>query len=98
MQHFEGVNNFIDDSTPDMVAGATLIHCHSGVSRSVTLCLAYMIGRLGYDLHQAIEEVNLRRRESNPNLGFIGQLYRYQRQVKIQLDEVMKEQSQTCGN
>lgn len=76
MQFFEEVNNFIDDSE-----GATLIHCHSGISRSVTLCLAYMVGKRGYSLSNAMKEMNEKRPISNPNLGFIGQLSKYARQI-----------------
>jgi len=81
MQFFEKVNNFIDDTTTESGDGATLIHCHSGISRSVTLCLAYMVGKQGYSLSAAMKEMNEKRPISNPNLGFIGQLSKYARQI-----------------
>lgn len=76
MQFFEEVNTFIDEGE-----GATLVHCHSGISRSVTLCLAYMVGKCGYSLSDAMKEMNEKRPISNPNLGFIGQLSKYARQI-----------------
>lgn len=79
-QFFEKVNNIIESD------GATLIHCHSGISRSVTFCLAYLIGRKGYSLNEAMSFMNEKRPISNPNLGFIGQLSKYARQILTDSD------------
>merc|ERR1712117_925577 len=40
-KYFDQVNAFIDGNQ----TGATYIHCHSGISRSVTLCMAYLLAR-----------------------------------------------------
>lgn len=80
MQHFKMVNNIIESD------GATLIHCHSGISRSVTFCLAYLVGKRGYSLNEAMSYMNEKRPISNPNLGFIGQLSKYARQILTDSD------------
>jgi hypothetical protein len=38
---FDQVNSYIDGNQ----TGATYIHCHSGISRSVTLCMAYLLSK-----------------------------------------------------
>mmetsp|Transcript_109966 Transcript_109966/g.206112 ORF Transcript_109966/g.206112 Transcript_109966/m.206112 type:complete len:262 (+) Transcript_109966:60-845(+) len=51
-----------------------LIHCHEGKSRSVALCLAYLIARDRMPLADALNFVKLHRREAQPNAGFMKQL------------------------
>ncbi len=47
--------------------GAVLVHCSSGVSRSGTVVLAYLIARCGLLLKDAWELVSARRRVVLPN-------------------------------
>merc|ERR1712217_445536 len=54
--------------------GRVLIHCHEGKSRSVSLCLAYLISRQRRSLDDALAFVKSRRREARPNAGFWKQL------------------------
>lgn len=54
--------------------GKVLVHCHEGRSRSVSLCLAYLVSREGRTLADAFAFVKGRRRESKPNAGFWKQL------------------------
>merc|ERR1712226_324308 len=79
-KYFNKVNYIIDSN----LNGSTYIHCHAGISRSVTLCLAYMIQndyktkKYNYtNLNQVINQMLLKRPISNPNCGFLGQLARY---------------------
>lgn len=72
-KYFEQVNQIIDSGS-----GATLIHCHSGISRSVTFCLAYLL-KSGFckSLNEAVNHMTEIRPISSPNLGFMGQLAKY---------------------
>merc|ERR1711957_254534 len=54
--------------------GRVLVHCHEGKSRSVSMCVAYLIVRERLNLKEALAFVKCRRRESNPNAGFMKQL------------------------
>eukprot|EP00927_Polykrikos_kofoidii_P073050 TRINITY_DN69124_c0_g1_i1.p1 TRINITY_DN69124_c0_g1~~TRINITY_DN69124_c0_g1_i1.p1 ORF type:complete len:689 (-),score=138.86 TRINITY_DN69124_c0_g1_i1:207-2273(-) len=54
--------------------GKVLVHCHEGKSRSVSLCLAYLLTREKRPLKEGFAFVKSRRRESSPNAGFWKQL------------------------
>merc|ERR1711865_945919 len=54
--------------------GRVLVHCHEGKSRSVSLCLAYMITREKRSLADALAFVKSKRPVARPNAGFIKQL------------------------
>eukprot|EP00928_Gymnodinium_smaydae_P080827 TRINITY_DN64448_c0_g1_i1.p1 TRINITY_DN64448_c0_g1~~TRINITY_DN64448_c0_g1_i1.p1 ORF type:complete len:732 (-),score=56.09 TRINITY_DN64448_c0_g1_i1:94-2289(-) len=55
-------------------SGRVLVHCHEGRSRSVSLCLAYMVTRERRPLKDALTYVKAKRREAAPNAGFLRQL------------------------
>jgi protein-tyrosine phosphatase len=57
-----------------------MVHCLAGVSRSVSLCIAYLIKHRGYSYQAAYEMIKARRRIIHPNDGFIAQLKAFQRQ------------------
>lgn len=52
---------------------ACLVHCARGVSRSATICAAYLISK-EYTLQQAMESIREVRPQAQPNLGFIAGL------------------------
>jgi protein-tyrosine phosphatase len=79
-QHFEQVNQAIDDTYNNN--GGTLIHCHSGISRSVTFCIAYLLkSGLCTTVNSASNKMAELRPISCPNLGFMGQLGQYLKQI-----------------
>ncbi len=51
-----------------------VVHCIAGISRSASICAAYLIKHRGMSAIEALEFVRSRRRMANPNAGFIGQL------------------------
>lgn len=59
-----------------------LIHCSAGVSRSVTIIIAYLIGNRDMTFDEAFEVVKNKRTEANPNIGFIEQLKNYDKVCK----------------
>jgi len=54
--------------------GRVFVHCHEGKSRSVSLCLAYLIMRERRPLADALAFVKSRRPQARPNAGFMRQL------------------------
>uniref|UniRef100_T1IQY8 protein-serine/threonine phosphatase n=1 Tax=Strigamia maritima TaxID=126957 RepID=T1IQY8_STRMM len=61
--------------------GKTLVHCIAGVSRSVSLCLAYLMKYEGMSLRKAYFHVKARRPIAHPNHGFFKQLIEYERRL-----------------
>ncbi|CBZ50036.1 dsptp1 protein, related [Neospora caninum Liverpool] len=57
--------------------GATvLVHCEKGISRSVSLCIAYLIVYDGHTTSSALEAIRKYRPIARPNAGFLVQLRR----------------------
>ena len=54
-----------------------LIHCICGVSRSVTILLAYIIKKYNYTPQYALKLVKKKRNIANPNSNFMKQLWTY---------------------
>lgn len=72
-------------STLDSVetsGGKILIHCQAGISRSATICLAYLMSKRQYTLEQAYEYVKARRSVISPNFHFMGQLLNWEREIR----------------
>jgi len=57
-----------------------MVHCLAGVSRSVSLVLAYLIKYRGMNYSTAYERVKSKRRIIHPNDGFIDQLRKLERE------------------
>ncbi|XP_030041806.1 dual specificity protein phosphatase 18-like [Microcaecilia unicolor] len=61
--------------------GRTLVHCVAGVSRSATLCIAYLMKYEGISLREAHNWVKSRRPTIRPNAGFWHQLIAYEKKL-----------------
>lgn len=55
-----------------------LVHCMEGRSRSVSICIAYMVRYLGYTVDSSLRFIKEKRSCINPNQGYLDQLYDYQ--------------------
>ncbi|KAF7653580.1 hypothetical protein LDENG_00081270 [Lucifuga dentata] len=64
--------------------GRVLVHCQAGISRSATICLAYLIHTQRVRLDEAFDFVKQRRRVISPNLAFMGQLLQFETDVLCQ--------------
>ncbi|KAJ7335599.1 hypothetical protein JRQ81_013540 [Phrynocephalus forsythii] len=64
-----------------MCHGRVLVHCQAGISRSATICLAYLIMKKRVKLEEAFEFVKQRRSIISPNFSFMGQLLQFESQV-----------------
>ena len=53
-----------------------LVHCSQGVSRSVTLVVAYLMWKLGKSYYEVFEVVKAIRGVASPNIGFSCQVQR----------------------
>ncbi|XP_054721978.1 dual specificity protein phosphatase 7-like [Uloborus diversus] len=60
-----------------------LVHCLAGISRSVTITLAYLMQKLSMPLNDAYDFVRQRKANISPNFNFMGQLMDYERQLSI---------------
>ncbi|NWX92782.1 DUS4 phosphatase, partial [Nothoprocta pentlandii] len=61
--------------------GRVLVHCQAGISRSATICLAYLMMKQRVRLDEAFEFVKQRRSVISPNFSFMGQLLQFEAQV-----------------
>lgn len=75
-------NEAIDfiDSIKD-AGGRVFVHCQAGISRSATICLAYLMRTNRVKLDEAFEFVKQRRSIISPNFSFMGQLLQFESQV-----------------
>jgi len=60
--------------------GCCLVHCMMGISRSVSIVLAFLVDHLQMPLDQAYTYVRSRRKIILPNAGFINQLECFENQ------------------
>lgn len=58
--------------------GVTLVHCVAGVSRSASLCLAYLIKYHRMSLKDAYNHVKAKRPQIRPNVAFVKQLMEFE--------------------
>jgi len=61
--------------------GNTLIHCKMGISRSATICAAFLMKKYGMTFDQSLGQLRAGRPQVGPNFGFLGQLKIYEAQI-----------------
>ncbi|KAL8599014.1 hypothetical protein ACOMHN_006823 [Nucella lapillus] len=61
--------------------GKALVHCVAGVSRSASLCMAYLMKYQHMPLDQAYRHCKRLRPFVHPNVGFFKQLVDYERRI-----------------
>ncbi|XP_022703999.1 dual specificity protein phosphatase 1-A-like [Varroa jacobsoni] len=76
---FRRAIEFINDVKAS--GGKVLVHCHAGISRSATICMAYLMATLRLRMEDAYEHVKSRRKIISPNFSFMGQLLSFESQV-----------------
>jgi protein-tyrosine phosphatase len=75
-RHFGHVVAFIKQATQS--GSCVLVHCQAGISRSVTMVVAYLMADLGLSYEDALARVQQVRPQANPNQGFVQQLQEWQ--------------------
>ena len=73
----------------ETLGGKTLVHCMYGISRSVSICVAYLmryqelIGRNSkLTVEEAVSYIRGRRCFAKPNRGFMAQLLSYEKYLQ----------------
>ena len=77
--NFQATNLFIRDALKD--GGKVYIHCMCGVSRSISILLAYLMTQSTKSLDVLLKEVQAVRPVANPNPGFIKQLIEFRKLI-----------------
>ncbi|XP_062580889.1 dual specificity protein phosphatase 3-like [Saccostrea cucullata] len=80
-QHFQSTADFIDEALKEK--GTVYVHCQSGMSRSGSIVLAYLMIKKGMTVMDAVKHVR-DKREIFPNDGFLKQL--------CELDQELQQQ------
>ncbi|XP_050300754.1 dual specificity protein phosphatase 22-like [Anthonomus grandis grandis] len=75
-QYFSLCNDFIHAAR--LRDGNVLIHCLAGMSRSVTVAVAYIMSVTTLNWKDALKVVRAGRNVANPNLGFLKQLEEFE--------------------
>jgi protein-tyrosine phosphatase len=78
--YFEQACQFIEEARQSN--GRVLVHCACGVSRSSTLCCAYLIKHQSMSVEEAISHLRSRRHIIQPNPAFLRQLIQYNEQIE----------------
>uniref|UniRef100_A0A4W3GY38 Dual specificity protein phosphatase n=1 Tax=Callorhinchus milii TaxID=7868 RepID=A0A4W3GY38_CALMI len=76
---FKEAIHFVD--SVKNAGGRVFVHCQAGISRSATICLAYLMSSNRVRLDEAFEFVKQRRSVISPNFSFMGQLLQFEAQV-----------------
>lgn len=76
VQYFTITNDFIHAAR--LREGNVLIHCLAGMSRSITVCIAYIMSVTQLSWRDGLKVVRAGRAIANPNLGFQAQLQEFE--------------------
>ncbi|XP_003389954.3 PREDICTED: dual specificity protein phosphatase 1-like isoform X1 [Amphimedon queenslandica] len=79
-QHFDEVTDFIDKGKEE--GAGVFVHCMAGVSRSVTVSVAFLMKYCNMTLSEAARQVHSNRLLACPNVTFMRNLFNLQKQLK----------------
>uniref|UniRef100_A0A182QDZ6 Dual specificity protein phosphatase 15 n=1 Tax=Anopheles farauti TaxID=69004 RepID=A0A182QDZ6_9DIPT len=88
-QYFSVCNDFIHSAR--LKQGNVLIHCLAGMSRSVTVAVAYIMCVTPLSWKEALKVVRAGRSIANPNLGFQNQLQEFETSKLLEERRRLKE-------
>ncbi|XP_058066635.1 dual specificity protein phosphatase 18-like [Anopheles bellator] len=75
-RYFHEVADMIEEESN--ANGVTLVHCVAGISRSATLCLAYLMKHHRMSLKDAYNHIKAKRPQIRPNVSFVKQLMEFE--------------------
>ncbi|XP_071401028.1 dual specificity protein phosphatase 7-like isoform X2 [Centroberyx affinis] len=73
---------YLEDEARSKQCGI-LVHCLAGISRSVTVTVAYLMQRLNLSLNDAYDFVKRKKSNISPNFNFMGQLLDFERTLGL---------------
>ncbi|XP_070766368.1 dual specificity protein phosphatase 7-like isoform X2 [Enoplosus armatus] len=73
---------YLEDEARSKKCGI-LVHCLAGISRSVTVTVAYLMQRLNLTLNDAYDFVKRKKSNISPNFNFMGQLLDFERTLGL---------------
>lgn len=76
-----------------------LVHCEAGISRSPTICMAYIMQTQQLRLEAAFDIIKQRRHVISPNFSFMNQLQQFESEVlsTAPVHSVTPEPAATCA-
>ncbi|XP_061893522.1 dual specificity protein phosphatase 7-like [Entelurus aequoreus] len=80
-QFFPEAISFIDEARSKKCG--ILVHCLAGISRSVTVTVAYLMQKLNLSLNDAYDFVKRKKSNISPNFNFMGQLLDFERTLAL---------------
>ncbi|KPP59810.1 dual specificity protein phosphatase 6-like [Scleropages formosus] len=80
-QFFPEAISFIDEARAQNCG--VLVHCLAGISRSVTVTVAYLMQKLNLSMNDAYDIVKMKKSNISPNFNFMGQLLDFERTLGI---------------
>lgn len=81
--HFLPFFKFVNEALAENTTNRVLVHCEAGISRSVSLSIAWLMSVHTMTYQSAFERINAVRCFVNPNMGFVTQLHRYQSDILL---------------
>jgi len=78
---FWGAREFILQGMGE-AGGGVLVHCKAGISRSVSVVMAFLMWEQGLSFAEALLMVQRARPQARPNAGFEKQLHRLEGQIQ----------------
>lgn len=73
-----------------------LVHCLAGVSRSVTITVAYLMHKCSLSLNDAFNLVRSRKSNIAPNFHFMEQLHSFEKELRDRGDRSNRGNDQRC--
>ncbi|XP_053576992.1 dual specificity protein phosphatase 7 [Bombina bombina] len=80
-QFFPDAISFIEEARSKKCG--ILVHCLAGISRSVTVTVAYLMQKLNLSLNDAYDLVKRKKSNISPNFNFMGQLLDFERTLSL---------------
>ncbi|XP_038612577.1 dual specificity protein phosphatase 6 [Tachyglossus aculeatus] len=80
-QFFPEAISFIDEAREKNCG--VLVHCLAGISRSVTVTVAYLMQKLNLSMNDAYDIVKMKKSNISPNFNFMGQLLDFERTLGL---------------
>uniref|UniRef100_A0A8C4N6T1 Dual specificity protein phosphatase n=1 Tax=Eptatretus burgeri TaxID=7764 RepID=A0A8C4N6T1_EPTBU len=80
-QFFPEAIAFIEEARAQQCG--VLVHCLAGISRSVTVTVAYLMQKMSLSLNDAYDFVKRKKSNISPNFNFMGQLLDFERRLGL---------------